>query len=105
MSAITLTLPMLNDGTLTRFEWTRGFDGEGMWITRTRMGNMPPNCRVHTQMQHELTVKAREQGLSEPHNFAKFPPKPVKEKTVRTRAPRKPKAPNLMGGFNPFAMV
>ena len=107
MSDITLTLA-LNEKRphdFSTFAFTRDQFGKGYWISRSKIGNQPPNCIVHVQLQSELTALAKARGLSEAFNFAAQKPKPKKEKTVRTRGPRKPKSPTagLIGGFNPFA--
>ncbi len=102
----TLTIAMneKNPHQFTTFAFTRGFDGEGHWITKTSTPQMPANCIVPVILNQELTVLAKERGLTEQYNFSRSIPKP--EKTVAVRGPSKPKAPKsgLMGGFNPFAV-
>lgn len=78
--------------------------GEGLWFSRERIGNTPAHCAAPLGLQSNFSNMAREKGISELHNFNRFPAKPPEEeKGVRTRAPRRKSEPSLFGSFNPFA--
>jgi len=114
MSALTLTIPMNEekpDNSLVTFSFKRDVDGRGGWSTDTPMGGLPPNCIVHTELSQDLSTIARERKLTEIHNFAPYPPKPVQPTDEEKKAARKarkaarksaPKVPPLMASFNPF---
>lgn len=112
---ITLTIPkqVNEDGNIIpggSFVWVRGTEGEhsfeGNWETLGHVMGLPPGVVLHIDLQNDLTEIAKSRGMDDGYKFARFIPKPAKEK-------RQPKDPNakparkpstgLLSGFNPFA--
>jgi hypothetical protein len=71
---------IVHDGKV--YNWSRiGPNNEGHWMHR--------NCITHLVLDSELTQEARSQGIEEPHNFSRLPPKPKKEKAIRVQGKRR----------------
>lgn len=87
------------------FYFSRGFDGEGLWFHSERIANTPAHSAAPLMLQQDLSVMAREKGLSELHNFSRMVPKkvPATREARQPRQSRKIESP-LFGGFNPFAV-
>lgn len=63
------------------YNFIRFSTGLGVWL----LGNI----MVHIELSNNLTNTALKAGRKEQFNFSRMPPKPVKEKAVRTRGPKK----------------
>ena len=110
MSQITLTVSMnkRNPDLVSVFEWSRDRFGQGFWVAKTKFGSIIPNQVVHQDLAHDLSSKAREQGLTEQYDFSMSPPKEEEAEKApksKTRKSRKSKVgKGLLSGFNPFAL-